>query len=158
MTSARRPEIQGYTLTPAQHLDAEEWAAFETLPVFKAHTSSTIQFAADLLPLIEEMHSKLLERGPSRISPFFIPGLIVNLAAGHISIRFHCRGPSSAPATACATGAHAIGDAYKIIQRDDADLMFAGGTEAVITPRRIAAIPAHVTNAALRSTKKDAPG
>jgi 3-oxoacyl-[acyl-carrier-protein] synthase II len=86
------------------------------------------------LPLIEEMHTKLLERGPSRISPFFIPGLIVNLAAGHISIRFGCRGPSSAPATACATGAHAIGDAYKIIQREDADLMFAGGSEAVITP------------------------
>ena len=86
------------------------------------------------LPLIEEMHSKLLERGPSRISPFFIPGLIVNLASGQISIRFGCRGPSSAPATACATGAHAIGDAYKIIQREDADLMFAGGSEAVITP------------------------
>ncbi|HLJ75736.1 MAG TPA: beta-ketoacyl-ACP synthase II [Thermoanaerobaculia bacterium] len=86
------------------------------------------------LPLIEEMHAKLLERGPSRISPFFIPGLIVNLASGHISIRFNCRGPSSAPATACATGAHAIGDAYKIIQRDDADVMFAGGSEAVITP------------------------
>ncbi|HEX9501473.1 MAG TPA: beta-ketoacyl-ACP synthase II [Thermoanaerobaculia bacterium] len=86
------------------------------------------------LPLIEEMHQKMLERGPSRISPFFIPGLIVNLAAGHISIRFNCRGPSSAPATACATGAHAIGDAFKIIQRDEADLMFAGGSEAVITP------------------------
>jgi len=85
------------------------------------------------LPLIEEMHKKLLERGPSRISPFFIPGLIVNLAAGHISIRFGCKGPSSAPATACATGAHAIGDAYKVIQRDDADVMFAGGSEAVIT-------------------------
>lgn len=86
------------------------------------------------LPLIEEMHAKLLERGPSRISPFFIPGLIVNLAAGHISIRFNARGPSSAPATACATGAHAIGDAYKIIQRDEADVMFGGGSEAVITP------------------------
>jgi len=86
------------------------------------------------LPLIAEMHQKLLERGPSRISPFFIPGLIVNLASGHVSIRYNCRGPSSAPATACATGAHAIGDAYKIIQRDDADLMFAGGSEAVITP------------------------
>src|SRR5437867_1407212 len=86
------------------------------------------------LPLIEEMHQKLLERGPSRISPFFIPGLIVNLASGHISIRYNCRGPSSAPATACATGAHAIGDAYKIIQRDEADLMFAGGSEAVVTP------------------------
>jgi 3-oxoacyl-[acyl-carrier-protein] synthase II len=86
------------------------------------------------LPLIAEMHQKLLERGPSRISPFFIPGLIVNLAAGHVSIRYNCRGPSSAPATACATGAHAIGDAYKIIQRDEADLMFAGGSEAVVTP------------------------
>src|SRR6266849_2729282 len=86
------------------------------------------------LPLIEEMHRKLLERGPSRISPFFIPGLIVNLAAGQISIRFGARGPNSAPATACATGAHAIGDAYKIIQRDEADVMFAGGSEAVVTP------------------------
>ena len=85
------------------------------------------------LPLIEEMHKKLLERGPSRVSPFFIPGLIVNLAAGHISIRFNARGPSSAPATACATGAHAIGDASRIIRHDDADVMFAGGTEAVIS-------------------------
>ncbi|HEY0142708.1 MAG TPA: beta-ketoacyl-ACP synthase II [Thermoanaerobaculia bacterium] len=85
------------------------------------------------LPLIEEMHKKLLERGPSRISPFFIPGLIVNLASGHISIRFGCKGPSSAPATACATGAHAIGDAAKIIRYDEADVMFAGGSEAVIS-------------------------
>src|SRR5258705_412495 len=86
------------------------------------------------LPLIEEMHTKLLERGPSRISPFFIPGLIVNMASGVLSIRYGCKGPSSAPATACATGAHAIGDAYKIIQRDEADIMFAGGSEAVISP------------------------
>jgi 3-oxoacyl-[acyl-carrier-protein] synthase II len=86
------------------------------------------------LPLIEEMHTKLMERGPSRISPFFIPGLIVNMASGVLSIRHGCKGPSSAPATACATGAHAIGDAFKIIQRDEADIMFAGGTEAVITP------------------------
>ncbi|MEA2237654.1 MAG: 3-oxoacyl-[acyl-carrier-protein] synthase [Thermoanaerobaculia bacterium] len=84
------------------------------------------------LPLIEEMHSKMLERGPGRISPFFIPGLIVNLAAGQISIRYGCQGPNSAPATACATGAHAIGDAFKVIQRDDADVMFAGGSEAVV--------------------------
>ncbi len=86
------------------------------------------------LPLIEEMHKKLLERGPSRVSPFFIPGLIVNLASGQVSIRFGARGPNSAPATACATGAHAIGDAFKIVQRDDADIMIAGGAEAVITP------------------------
>ncbi len=86
------------------------------------------------LPLIEEMHKKLLEKGPSRVSPFFIPGLIVNLAAGQVSIRFGARGPNSAPATACATGAHAIGDAFKVVQRDDADIMIAGGAEAVITP------------------------
>jgi len=86
------------------------------------------------LPLIEEMHKKLLEKGPSRISPFFIPGLIVNLAAGQVSIRFGAKGPNSAPATACATGAHAVGDAFKIIQRGDADAMFAGGAEAVISP------------------------
>jgi 3-oxoacyl-[acyl-carrier-protein] synthase II len=86
------------------------------------------------LPLIEETHSKLLERGPSRISPFFIPGLIVNLASGQVSIRFGAKGPSSAPATACATGAHAIGDAMKIIRHDEADVMIAGGTEAVVSP------------------------
>jgi 3-oxoacyl-[acyl-carrier-protein] synthase II len=89
------------------------------------------------LPLIEEMHKKLLERGPSRISPFFIPGLIVNLASGHVSIRFGLKGPSSAPATACATGAHAVGDAMKVIRYDEADVMFAGGSEAVVTPLAI---------------------
>ncbi|MDP9361365.1 MAG: beta-ketoacyl-ACP synthase II [Acidobacteriota bacterium] len=105
------------------------------------------------LPLIEEMHTKMMERGPSRISPFFIPGLIVNLAAGQISIRYGCQGPSSAPATACATGAHAIGDAFKVIQRDDADIMFAGGTEAVITPLAVGGF------AAMRalSTRNDDP-
>jgi 3-oxoacyl-[acyl-carrier-protein] synthase II len=86
------------------------------------------------LPLIEETHKKLLERGPSRISPFFIPGLIVNLASGQVSIRFGARGPNSAPATACATGAHAIGDAMKIIRYDEADVMIAGGTESVVSP------------------------
>jgi 3-oxoacyl-[acyl-carrier-protein] synthase II len=86
------------------------------------------------LPLIEEMHRKMLERGPSRISPFFIPGLIVNLASGQVSIRFKAQGPNSAPATACATGAHAIGDACRVIRYGDADVMFAGGSEAVITP------------------------
>ena len=105
------------------------------------------------LPLIEEMHRKLMERGPARISPFFIPGLIVNLATGQISIRFQCKGPSSAPATACATGAHAIGDAFKIIQRDDADIMFAGGSEAVVTPLAVGGF------AAMRalSTRNDEP-
>jgi 3-oxoacyl-[acyl-carrier-protein] synthase II len=105
------------------------------------------------LPLIEEMHQKMLERGPSRISPFFIPGLIVNLASGHVSIRFRCMGPSSAPATACATGSHAIGDAFKIIQHGEADVMFAGGSEAVVTPLAIGGF------AAMRalSTRNDDP-
>jgi 3-oxoacyl-[acyl-carrier-protein] synthase II len=94
------------------------------------------------LPLIEEMHTKLLERGPSRVSPFFIPGLIVNLAAGQVSIRFGCKGPSSAPATACATGAHSIGDAMKIIRYDEADIMIAGGSEAVITPLAVSGFSA----------------
>jgi beta-ketoacyl-acyl-carrier-protein synthase II len=80
------------------------------------------------------MHKKLLDRGPSRISPFFIPGLIVNLASGQVSIKYGAKGPSSAPATACATGAHAIGDAMKVIRHDEADVMIAGGTEAVVSP------------------------
>jgi len=86
------------------------------------------------LHAIEHYHSVLLEKGPRRITPFFIPMLVVNLAAGQISIRLGAKGPNSAVATACATGSHAIGDAFKIIQRGDADVMIAGGTEAVITP------------------------
>ncbi|MBM4135608.1 MAG: beta-ketoacyl-ACP synthase II [Nitrospira sp.] len=83
---------------------------------------------------IEHYHSILLEKGPKRISPFFIPMLIINLASGQISMKHGAKGPNSAVATACATGNHAIGDAYKIIQRGDADVMIAGGAEAVITP------------------------
>lgn len=85
------------------------------------------------LPAIEHYHKVMLEKGPRRITPFFIPMLIINLAAGNISIKFGAKGPNSAPATACATGSHAIGDAFKIIQRGDADAMIAGGTESVIT-------------------------
>ncbi len=90
------------------------------------------------LPLIEATHTTLLEKGPGRVSPFFIPGLIVNMAAGQVSIRYGARGPSTAPATACTTGLHAIGDAYRLIQYDEADAMIAGGSEAVITPLAIA--------------------
>ncbi len=85
------------------------------------------------LPAIEHYHKVLLEKGPRKITPFFIPMLIINLAAGQISIRFGAKGPNSAPATACATGSHAIGDAFKVIQRGDAEAMIAGGTESVIT-------------------------
>jgi 3-oxoacyl-[acyl-carrier-protein] synthase II len=90
------------------------------------------------LPLIESMHQTLLERGPDRVSPFFIPGLIVNMAAGQVSIRYGARGPNTAPATACTTGLHAVGDAFRLIEHGDADAMIAGGAEAVITPLSIA--------------------
>ncbi|MEE8382879.1 MAG: beta-ketoacyl-ACP synthase II [Thermodesulfobacteriota bacterium] len=86
------------------------------------------------LSTIEKYHSILLEKGPKKISPFFIPMLIVNLAPGQISIYFGARGPNSSVVTACATGNHSIGEAFKIIQRGDADAMIAGGAESVITP------------------------
>ncbi len=84
--------------------------------------------------IIEREHTALMEGGPRKISPFFIPATIVNLAAGQVSIRFGAKGPNLASATACTTSAHAIGDSYKIVQRGDADVMIAGGAEASITP------------------------
>lgn len=89
------------------------------------------------LPAIEHYHKTYLEKGFRRITPFFIPMLIINLAAGNVSIKFGAKGPNSAVATACATGSHSIGDAFKIIQRGDADMMIAGGTESVITPMAV---------------------
>lgn len=83
---------------------------------------------------IENNHSALVQGGPRRISPFFIPACIVNLAAGFVSIRFGAKGPNSAPATACSAGSHAIGDSYRIIALGEADIMIAGGTEGCITP------------------------
>jgi len=87
---------------------------------------------------IEREHSKLLNDGPDRVSPFFIVSAIVNLAAGQVSIRFGAKGPNSATATACSAGAHAIGDSFKIIQRGDADVMICGGAESAITPMSVA--------------------
>lgn len=84
--------------------------------------------------VIEREHSILLDSGPRRISPFFIPAAIVNMAAGHISIRYGARGPISATATACATSANSIGDAARMIEHGDADVMIAGGAEAAVTP------------------------
>jgi len=86
------------------------------------------------LPLIERMHNVLLEKGPDRVSPFFIPGLIVNLAAGQVSIAYGARGPNTAPATACTTGLHAVGDAFRQVQWGYADAMIAGGSESVMSP------------------------
>jgi 3-oxoacyl-[acyl-carrier-protein] synthase II len=87
---------------------------------------------------IEETHKLMLEKGPSRVSPFFLISTIINEAAGQISILYGAGGPNSATATACSTGTHAIGDSFRIIARGDADLMLAGGTEAPITPLGVA--------------------
>ncbi len=103
--------------------------------------------------VIEREHINLLNGGPRKISPFFIPASIVNLAAGHVSIRYNAKGPNEATCTACTSSAHSIGDAYKIIARCDADVMIAGGTEAAITPMGVGGF------AAMRalSTRNDAP-
>ena len=102
---------------------------------------------------IEREHKALLEGGPRRISPFFIPAAIINLAAGQVSIRFGAKGPNSATCTACSASAHAIGDAFEIISRGDADVMIAGGSEAAITPMGVGGF------AAMRalSTRNDEP-
>ena len=89
------------------------------------------------IPALEESHRILMEKGPGRISAFFIPSIITNLGSGQISMRFGMKGPNSCVCTACATGNHAIGDSLRIIQRGDADVMLAGGSEAVITPLTI---------------------
>jgi 3-oxoacyl-[acyl-carrier-protein] synthase II len=103
--------------------------------------------------VIEREHNNLLTGGPRKISPFFIPASIVNLAAGHVSIRWGAKGPNEATATACTTSAHSVGDAFKIIARSDAEVMIAGGTEAAITPMGIGGF------AAMRalSTRNDQP-
>src|SRR5438067_7079475 len=102
---------------------------------------------------IEREHKALLEGGPRKISPFFIPSAIINLAAGQVSIRFGAKGPNSATCTACSASAHAIGDAFEIIKRGAADVMIAGGSEAAITPMGIGGF------GAMRalSTRNDAP-
>jgi len=102
---------------------------------------------------IEDEHEKLLDGGPRRISPFFIPASIINLAAGHVSIRFGARGPNLATCTACTASAHAVGEASEIIRRGDADIMIAGGSEAAITPMGVGGF------AAMRalSTRNDEP-
>jgi 3-oxoacyl-[acyl-carrier-protein] synthase II len=90
------------------------------------------------LPAIENYHKILWDKGPDRVSPFFIPMVIINLASGQVSMRIGARGPNSCAVTACATGNHCIGDAFRIIQRGEADAMVAGGTEAAITPLCVA--------------------
>jgi len=102
---------------------------------------------------IEREHEALLKGGPRRISPFFIPAAIVNLAAGWVSIRSGAKGPNSATCTACASGSHALGDSFRLIQRGDADVMIAGGSEAAITPLGVGGF----CSMRALSTRNDAP-
>jgi 3-oxoacyl-[acyl-carrier-protein] synthase II len=103
--------------------------------------------------VIEREHSKLLHGGPGRISPFFIPAAIINLASGHISIRYGAKGPNSATATACSASAHAVGDSFRMIQHGDAEVMICGGAEAAITPMGVGGFAAMKA----LSTRNDEP-
>lgn len=106
------------------------------------------------LPTIEKYHTALLEGGYKKISPFFIPMLIINLAPGHISIKYGAKGPNVSSVSACATGTHSIGDAYHIIARGDADAMIAGGTESTVTPLGIGGF---AVMKALTDSRNDCP-
>jgi 3-oxoacyl-[acyl-carrier-protein] synthase II len=164
-------EVKGFD--PLQFVDKKD---VKKLDVFIQYAIAASQFAVDAAGLavtpatadrigvfiasgiggfstIEREHRALLEGGPRRISPFFIPAAIINLASGHVSIRFGARGPNSATCTACSASAHAIGDAFEIIRRGDADAMIAGGSEAAITPMGVGGF------AAMRalSTRNDEP-
>ena len=128
---------------------AMQQAALAVTPELADSTGVYIGSGIGGFDVIEREHSKYLAGGPGKISPFFIPATIVNLASGHVSIRYGAKGPNSATATACSASAHAIGDAFKIIQRGAANIMITGGTEAAITPMSVggfAAMRALTTN------------
>ena len=129
-------------------------AALDVAPDFAERVGVYIGSGIGGFDVIEREHRNLLAGGPRRISPFFIPASIVNLASGHVSIRTGAKGPNSATATACTTGAHAIGDSFRIIARGDADVMICGGAEAAITPMGVGGF------ASMRalSTRNDDPG
>jgi 3-oxoacyl-[acyl-carrier-protein] synthase II len=113
---------------------AMKQAALDITPELSERAGVFIGSGIGGFTVIEREHQALLEGGPRKISPFFIPSSIINLAAGQESIRFGARGPNSAPCTACSSGAHAVGDAFRVISRGDADVMICGGSEAAITP------------------------
>ena len=141
-----------YAIAAAQF--AMDDACFKVTPENSTRVGVLIASGIGGFTTIEREHRALLEGGPRKISPFFIPSAIINLAAGQVSIRFGARGPNSATCTACSASAHAIGDAYEIILRGAADVMIAGGSEAAITPMGIGGF------GALRalSTRNDDPG
>ena len=116
---------------------AMKMAGLQITPEIADATGVYIASGIGGFDVIEREHSKYLSGGPGKISPFFIPAAIINLASGHVSIRYGAKGPNSATATACSASAHAIGDAYKIIERCAAEVMIAGGSEAAVTPMGI---------------------
>jgi 3-oxoacyl-[acyl-carrier-protein] synthase II len=128
-------------------------ARLEVTPELADYVGVFISSGIGGFQTIENEHKELLKGGPRRISPFFIPASIINLAAGQVSIRFNARGPNLATCTACTASAHAIGEAFEIIRRGDADIMIAGGSEAAITPMGVGGF------AAMRalSTRNDEP-
>jgi len=113
---------------------AVQGARFKVSPEEADRTGVYIGSGIGGFEVIEREHKNLLDKGPGRISPFFIPATIINLAAGWVSIRTGAKGPNSATATACTSGAHAVGDSFRLIQHGDADVMICGGTEAAVTP------------------------
>jgi 3-oxoacyl-[acyl-carrier-protein] synthase II len=132
---------------------AVRMSGFKVTPEIAERTGVYIGSGIGAFEVIEREHKNLLEKGPSRISPFFIPATIINLASGQISIRTGAKGPNSAAATACTTSAHCVGDSFRLIQHGYADAMICGGAEACITPMGIGGF------AALRalSTRNDEP-
>jgi 3-oxoacyl-[acyl-carrier-protein] synthase II len=140
-----------YAIAAAQF--AMDDAALSVTPEIAPRVGVFIASGIGGFTTIEREHKALLDGGPRKISPFFIPSAIINLAAGQVSIRFGAKGPNSATCTACSASAHAIGDAFEIIARGDADTMIAGGSEAAITPMGIGGF------GALRalSTRNDQP-
>jgi 3-oxoacyl-[acyl-carrier-protein] synthase II len=140
-----------YAIAAAQF--AMDDASLKIAPDARARVGVFIASGIGGFTTIEREHKALLEGGPRKISPFFIPSAIINLAAGQVSIRFGAQGPNSATCTACSASAHAIGDAFEVIRRGDADVMIAGGSEAAITPMGIGGF------GALRalSTRNDEP-
>jgi len=133
--------------------EAMKMSGLEITPELSPRVGVHIGSGIGGFDVIEREHSNLLNGGPRKISPFFIPAAIVNLAAGHASIRYGAKGPNEATCTACTSSAHSVGDAFKIIARCDADAMIAGGTEAAITPMGVGGF------AAMRalSIRNDAP-
>jgi len=132
---------------------AVEHAGLKITPDIADRTGVYIGSGIGGFDVIEREHTALMQGGPRRISPFFIPASIVNLASGFVSIRFGAKGPNSATCTACSSSAHAVGDSFRLIQRGDADVMIGGGSEAAITPMGVGGF------AAMRalSTRNEAP-